>query len=83
MARGAVGERSVTEGVGDLGTGEFSFGASGVEYGGYDARVGHECARGGGFFLAVVRAEVAGRKVHCYAPITLVYGREPEVDEGL
>jgi hypothetical protein len=34
-------------------------------------------------FFAVVRAEVAGRKVHCYAPITFVYGREPEVYEGM
>jgi hypothetical protein len=28
-------------------------------------------------FLAGVRAEVASRKVHCYAPITFVYGRKP------
>lgn len=36
-----------------------------------------------GVFFAVVRAEVAGRRVHCYAPITFVYGREPEVHEGM
>jgi hypothetical protein len=82
MARGAVGERSETEGVGDLGTGEFSFGASGVEYGGYDARVGMS-AQEVEVILAVVRAEVVERKVHCYAPITFAYGRELEVDEGM
>jgi hypothetical protein len=29
-------------------------------------------------FLAGVREEIKGRKVHCYAPITIVYGRKPE-----
>jgi hypothetical protein len=28
--------------------------------------------------LAEVRAEVTSRKVHCYAPITFIYGRKPE-----
>jgi hypothetical protein len=32
-------------------------------------------------FLAEVRAEVKTRKVHCYAPMTFVYGRKPGIAE--
>lgn len=33
-------------------------------------------------FLARVREEARGRKVHCYAPSTFAYGRKPEAEEG-
>ena len=50
VARGHVGERSEAQAFGSLGAGEFRKCVAGNEYGGYDARAGHDAAGGGGLF---------------------------------
>ena len=66
-------------------TGEFFVSVAGIEHGGYDKGLGMT-AQEVEVFLGGVRAEIRGRErgrmVHCYAPITFVYGRKPEGVDG-
>jgi hypothetical protein len=78
VAHGAMGERSETEDFGSLGQENFLSVLQGLSMAVMTRRLGIVHRRK--FFL---RGEGRdhGRKVHCYAPITFVYGRKLEEEE--